>query len=94
MAGIFAVSLVFADQVLPGKSERLTSLLIAAGGLGGALVPYLTGWSMDNLKVGGTQKLLAALALLLLGLIWTVYRRQRAQAVSPIKPYESQMISS
>ncbi|WJH36694.1 MFS transporter [Paenibacillus sp. CC-CFT747] len=66
MAGLFSIALVYASHILPGREERTTSLLIGAGGLGGAVLPLLTGWSMDHWKVFGTQSLLAAVSLLLI----------------------------
>lgn len=47
MSGIFAIGLIFADSVLPGMTARTTSLLVAAGGVGGAVFPFIIGWSMD-----------------------------------------------
>jgi FHS family glucose/mannose:H+ symporter-like MFS transporter len=51
MAGMFAVGLIFANQFLPGMTERTTSLLIASGGLGGSVLPLLIGWTMDQFAV-------------------------------------------
>ena len=50
MAGIFAVALIYANQRLPGMTEQATSLLIASGGLGGALLPLAVGWGMDRFQ--------------------------------------------
>ncbi|WP_199615862.1 MFS transporter [Paenibacillus alkalitolerans] len=50
MAGIFAIGLIFTNHLLPGTAERTTSLLIAAGGLGGALLPLLTGEVMNSYR--------------------------------------------
>ncbi|WP_205516901.1 MFS transporter [Paenibacillus sp. SYP-B3998] len=52
MSGIFAVALIYANQLLPGRTEQSTSTLIASGGLGGAVLPLAVGWGMDHLHVG------------------------------------------
>ncbi|MEX2460176.1 MAG: MFS transporter [Paenibacillaceae bacterium] len=51
MSGIFAVSLLYANKLLPGKIEKTTSILIASGGVGGALMPLAMGWIMDHATV-------------------------------------------
>lgn len=52
MSGMFAVALIYANQLLPGRTEQTTSALIAAGGLGGAILPLGVGWGMDHFHVG------------------------------------------
>jgi FHS family glucose/mannose:H+ symporter-like MFS transporter len=48
MAGMFAVALIYANNLLPAAlTERTSSLLIASGGLGGSLLPLLVGRIMD-----------------------------------------------
>ncbi|WP_159881425.1 MFS transporter [Paenibacillus puerhi] len=69
MSGMFAVALVFANSFFPGKEERVTSVLIASGGAGGALIPLLTGWCMDRLSLGLTLWVLVSLYVLLLALV-------------------------
>jgi FHS family glucose/mannose:H+ symporter-like MFS transporter len=69
MAGIFAVALIFANQLLPGMTERTTSLLIASGGMGGALLPLGIGWAMDHFQVEVTLWFFAGAMLLSLLLI-------------------------
>lgn len=66
MAGMFAMGLVFINEVIPGMAERNTSLMVAFGGLGGALFPKLTGTLMDQFSAGVTQWMLAGLSLILL----------------------------
>jgi MFS transporter, FHS family, glucose/mannose:H+ symporter len=51
MSGIFAISLLYANHLLPGKIEKTTSILIASGGVGGASMPLLVGWIMDHFTV-------------------------------------------
>lgn len=52
MSGMFAVALIYANQLLPGRTEQTTSALIAAGGLGGSILPLGVGWGMDHFHVG------------------------------------------
>ncbi|SDP12410.1 MFS transporter, FHS family, glucose/mannose:H+ symporter [Paenibacillus sp. yr247] len=52
MSGMFAVALIYANQLLPGRTEQTTSTLIAAGGLGGSVLPLGVGWGMDRFHVG------------------------------------------
>lgn len=48
MAGIFGISLVYATEILKGSTDRNTSTLIAAGGIGGIILPLITGGIMDH----------------------------------------------
>lgn len=83
MSGLFSIALVFASRMLPGTEESTPSLLIAAGGVGGALLPLLTGWSMDHMSVDQSAWLLAASAAALTALGTAAYalqgRLQRAR---------------
>jgi FHS family glucose/mannose:H+ symporter-like MFS transporter len=69
MAGMFAVALIYANRFFPGMTERTTSLLIASGGLGGALLPLAAGWSMDHLTTRFTLGIMVALVLVSLAII-------------------------
>lgn len=82
MAGIFSIALVFANHVLPGMTERMTSLLVAAGGIGGAIVPRLTGWMMDAFGVSGAQWLLMSFMGLLFLIVIAASRMGRSAAPS------------
>ncbi|WP_342551509.1 MFS transporter [Paenibacillus sp. FSL R7-0652] len=66
MSGLFCIALVYANVLIPGMTEKTTSILIAAGGIGGAVLQYLTGWSMSAWPVAGTIIILAGFCLLLL----------------------------
>lgn len=68
-SGIFGIALVYANELIPGMTERTTSLLVACGGLGGAIFPRLTGWFMDQYHVQSTLWLICALVALLLLLL-------------------------
>ncbi|MFD0590553.1 MFS transporter [Paenibacillus sp. GCM10027627] len=60
-SGVFGIALVYANGLLPGMTERTTSLLVALGGVGGAVFPRITGWLMDRFSVQWTVVLLAAM---------------------------------
>lgn len=66
LSGIFAILIVYANRVFAGNTKRITSTLIASGGVGGAVLPYATGWSMDTMSAAGTVWLLVGCALLML----------------------------
>nr|WP_145401365.1 MFS transporter [Paenibacillus xylanexedens] len=66
MSGLFCIALVYANVLIPGMTERTTSILIASGGIGGAVLQYLTGWSMSAWPVVGTIWILAGFCVLLL----------------------------
>jgi FHS family glucose/mannose:H+ symporter-like MFS transporter len=69
MSGMFAIALVFANRAVPGMTERTTSLLMAFGGIGGALMPKLTGWFLDENGADSTRWLFAGFAVLMLAVI-------------------------
>ncbi|WP_340006374.1 MFS transporter [Paenibacillus sp. FSL K6-0276] len=81
MSGIFSIALVFSSKMLPGAEESTPSIMIAAGGVGGALLPLFMGWSMDHLKVAQTAGLLAAFAAFLFLLSIAAWRFQSSQTV-------------
>lgn len=66
MSGIFAVGLVYANSRIEGLTERTTSLMVAAGGIGGAIFPRIAGWLMDSYGTTTTMWLIAGLAVLML----------------------------
>ncbi|ANS77124.1 fucose permease [Paenibacillus yonginensis] len=68
LSGVFSIALVYATTLLPGSEETTPSLLIAAGGIGGAVLPLLLGRSMDHLGAAPTGWLLAGVLALLLAL--------------------------
>jgi len=78
MSGMFAIGIIYANAMLPGRTEQTTSLLIAAGGLGGSLLPLATGPAMDRWGAGSSLTVAAGgllLVLLLLLLSRGVLRR-------------------
>lgn len=78
-AGVFAIGLVYINQLLPGYTERTTSLLVAAGGLGGALFPKLTGWLMDTYNAGWTMAMLSGLTLVMLVIMIVLLMAERVR---------------
>lgn len=77
MSGMFAIALVFANRAMPGMTEKTTSLLIGFGGIGGAFLPKLAGWFMDQHGPDATRWLFAAIALVMLLLIVCAILLQR-----------------
>lgn len=69
MSGMFAIALIFANRQMPGQTDRSTSLLMAVNGLGGAFLPYLAGWTMENFPVSATVWLLAGCMGLMLSFL-------------------------
>ncbi|XID93117.1 MFS transporter [Paenibacillaceae bacterium WGS1546] len=80
MSGMFAVALVFANRAVPGITDRATSLLMAFGGLGGALVPKLTGQVLDEQGPDATRWLYAVFAI---ALVFVIAGAVRAAKGSP-----------
>ncbi|MFD0957817.1 MFS transporter [Paenibacillus chungangensis] len=78
-SGMFGIALVYANELLPGMTERTTSILVAFGGLGGAIFPRMTGWMMDAFHAGATLWYIAVLvsALLVLLIVMLVLGRKR-----------------
>ncbi|BBI30794.1 MFS transporter [Cohnella abietis] len=73
MSGMFAIALVFVNRAAPGMTERTTSLMMAFGGVGGALMPKLTGWFLDENGTEATRWLFAVFAVAMLGtMIWAL----------------------
>jgi FHS family glucose/mannose:H+ symporter-like MFS transporter len=68
-SGVFGIALVYANSLLPGMTERTTSLLVAFGGIGGAVFPRVTGWLMDRFDVELTMGYLALLVVFMLLLL-------------------------
>ncbi|GMK40889.1 hypothetical protein PCCS19_39450 [Paenibacillus sp. CCS19] len=66
MSGMFAVGLVYANSRIEGLTERTTSLMVAAGGIGGAVFPRIAGWLMDSYGTTATMWLITGLAALML----------------------------
>jgi FHS family glucose/mannose:H+ symporter-like MFS transporter len=74
MSGIFAISLLYANHLLPGKIEKTTSILIASGGVGGAFMPLVIGWIMDHFTVNTAINFIIAETLVLLLMSIVAYR--------------------
>ncbi|MBD0383383.1 MFS transporter [Paenibacillus sedimenti] len=74
MSGMFAVALIYANQLIPGRTEESTSTLIASGGLGGAVLPLAVGWGMDHIHVGVSIWFILGGMSLTLAIIFYSYR--------------------
>ncbi|MDB4865868.1 MAG: transporter [Cohnella sp.] len=88
MSGMFAVALVFANRTVTGMTERTTSLLIASGGVGGAIFPKLTGWCLDQNGPYATRWLFAGLSILLLGVLFGAVAAARSKRSEVALPSE------
>lgn len=65
-SGVFGIVLVYVNACLQGMTDRTTSLLVACGGIGGALFPKLTGWAMDHYNAATTITIVAVLVGIML----------------------------
>ncbi|MFC5649523.1 MFS transporter [Paenibacillus solisilvae] len=65
LSGIFAIVIVLANRVFMGNTKQTTSIMIASGGVGGAVLPLLTGWSMDHFQATKTIWVIIVCALLM-----------------------------
>ncbi|RUS47531.1 MFS transporter [Cohnella sp. AR92] len=86
MSGLFAIALVFTNRSIPGVSEQtVTSLLIACGLLGGALLPKLIGWALDQYDVPTTRWIFFAFSagMILIVLAAVALARSKKRADSP-----------
>jgi len=81
-SGIFGIALVYANELIPGMTERTTSLLVAFGGLGGAIFPRVTGWIMDQYDVQSTLWYISSLVILMLLLLAAMLVLGKKQARS------------
>lgn len=84
-SGVFGIALVYANVLIPGMTERTTSILVACGGLGGALFPKATGWFLDRYSVNVTLwfiSILVSVMLILLVSMFIMGRRQTHQAAA------------
>lgn len=78
MGGIFSLGLLVINGGIPGLEDRTTSILIAMGGLGGALLPKFAGNLLDQYPVHVTLWFMFAFSVvmtLLLFFIHVSYKR-------------------
>ncbi|QXG61881.1 MFS transporter, partial [Bacillus spizizenii] len=61
--------LIITNQFYPGKTEQTTSMLLAANGLGGSILPIAVGWSLDEFPVQTAFWLFTTLMLIMLGIV-------------------------
>jgi FHS family glucose/mannose:H+ symporter-like MFS transporter len=78
MSGIFAIGLLYANKLLPGKIEKTTSILIASGGVGGALLPLVIGWLMDHFTANTAVYFVISGTIVLLIMSLIAYRMNGA----------------
>jgi len=83
MSGMFAVALVLSNSLFPGRTEQTTSKLIAASGIGGASLSWLTGRFMEQASVDFTLWFIVALSVLLLTLLAVMSRMKPDTQLQP-----------
>ncbi|WP_058300275.1 MFS transporter [Gorillibacterium timonense] len=66
LSGIFAIAIVYANSKNPDTTKQTTSIIIASGGIGGAVLPLLIGWSMDAIQPDAAIWLLTGFAALMI----------------------------
>ncbi|UJF32142.1 MFS transporter [Paenibacillus hexagrammi] len=89
MSGMFAVALIYANQLLPGRTEQTTSFLIASGGLGGAVLPLASGWSLDRFHVSATVSAIAVgMLVVLLVVLYAKRLKEHPQTAIPLQTAE------
>ncbi|MCM3702675.1 sugar MFS transporter [Paenibacillus macerans] len=91
MSGLFSIALVFANKLLVGAEESTPSLLIASGGVGGAVLPLIMGKTMDLGGAHASSWLLAGFLMLLalLSIIAVLIQRSRGSALAAAASAES-----
>lgn len=80
LSGVFGIALVYANKLIPGMTERTTSLLVAFGGLGGAIFPRITGWMMDRIGADETMWMISLCIVVLLVLLLVMLVLGRSQS--------------
>jgi FHS family glucose/mannose:H+ symporter-like MFS transporter len=73
LSGVFAVGLLAASEYFQGKEERTTSLLIGSGGIGGIVLPLVTGWLMDRTSTEVTTGFFTLYALVMLAIVLVIF---------------------
>jgi FHS family glucose/mannose:H+ symporter-like MFS transporter len=69
MAGLFTIALIYSNSLFPGKTEQTTSRLIAASGIGGASMSWITGRFMEQTTVSSTLWFFVALSVFMVVLL-------------------------
>jgi FHS family glucose/mannose:H+ symporter-like MFS transporter len=73
MGGIFSIGLLIINETASGLIEWTTSLLVAMGGLGGALLPKVIGELIDRYDITVTLWTIVVFAFILVFLMATIY---------------------
>ncbi len=74
MSGMFALILVFTNHMFAGRTRLVTSLVTAFAGLGGAALPVVVGWLMDEVRVVEVIGSIAMFMLMLLAVLLVILR--------------------
>ncbi|KRG12052.1 MFS transporter [Lederbergia galactosidilytica] len=73
MGGIFSIGLLIINDTSKGHEERTTSLLVALGGLGGAILPKLVGELIDRFAISVTLWTMVGFAFILVSLMGVIF---------------------
>ncbi|RAV22483.1 MFS transporter [Paenibacillus contaminans] len=82
MAGVYSITMVYANHTFPGSERFVTSYITGLAGFGGAVLPALTGYVMDHAETAVALWLVAAFAALFIAALLTIFALyQRVGAV-------------
>lgn len=73
MGGIFSIGLLIINDTSQGHEERTTSLLVALGGLGGAILPKIVGELIDRFAISVTLWTMVGFAFILVSLMGVIF---------------------
>lgn len=73
MGGIFSIGLLIVNERISGFEEWTTSILVAMGGLGGALLPKLVGEIIDRFAINVTLWVMVFFSLILVSLMVMIF---------------------
>lgn len=83
MGGIFSIGLLIINEISDELVDWTTSILVAMGGLGGAILPKIIGVLLDHYSVQVTLWTIVAFALMLVILMATIFHfRKRMELLT------------
>jgi FHS family glucose/mannose:H+ symporter-like MFS transporter len=88
MAGLFAIALIYSNSLFPGRTEQTTSKLIAASGVGGASMSWVTGRFMEQTSIPFTLWFLVGLSVFMVVLLVLMTKMKPVGAIqsTPVQP--------
>ncbi|WP_409344998.1 MFS transporter [Paenibacillus sp. MBLB4367] len=73
MAGVYSITMVFANHTFPGSERFVTSYITGLAGFGGAVLPALVGYSMDHTGTASALWLVAGFAALFIAALLATF---------------------